>query len=123
VVTGVAGTLDRNECQEIDMQRSENAVTFDFVCTSAGKRSTALAVVSGSFDSAYTVTTRIVAGESLPGRTMTTAGTWLGPCAAGDRPGDVVSPGLANGARLNILDLRNKARKCRNAGARCGPWL
>jgi len=71
-----------------------------------GKPATPHTVVGGSFDSSYTMKSTVEA-EDVPAsaRTMTIAGTWLGPCAADQRPGDIVSPALPNGARLNILGL------------------
>jgi hypothetical protein len=33
---------------------------------------------------------------------MTIQATWLGPCAAGQRPGDVI---MGNGMTMNVLDL------------------
>jgi hypothetical protein len=42
--------------------------------------------------------------QSLPTpRTITTTAKWLGPCAAGQRPGDMIMPG---GRTMNILDLQ-----------------
>jgi hypothetical protein len=106
VTIWIAGQLNPDECHKIDMQQSGDAVMFDFVCTMKGKPATAHTVVSGSFDSSYTMTSTVEA-EEVPAsaRTMTIAGTWLGPCAADQRPGDIVSPALPNGARLNILGL------------------
>jgi hypothetical protein len=102
----IAGPLDPDECQKIDMQRFGDAVTIDFACTMNGKPATAHTVVSGSFDSAYTMTLTVQA-EDVPvsARTQTITGTWLGPCAAEQRPGDIISPALPNGARLNILNM------------------
>jgi hypothetical protein len=103
----LAGEVDPDECQKIDIQRSGDAVTIDFAaCTMNGKPAAAHTVASGSFDSAYTMTV-IVYAEDVPVRvrTKTIAGTWLGPCAADQRPGDIVSPAFPNGARLNILDM------------------
>jgi Protein of unknown function (DUF3617) len=106
VTLGIAGPLDPDECQKIDTQRSGDAITIDFACTKKGKPATAHTVASGSFDSAYTITST-VQSEDVPASasTMTVAGTWLGPCAADQRPGDIISPALPNGARLNILDM------------------
>jgi len=106
VARGIAGPLDPEKCPKIDTQRSGDAVTIDFACTMAGKPATAHTVVSGSFDSAYTMTWT-VQGEDVPGSpmTVTVAGTWLGPCAADQKPGDIIKPVLPNGARLNILDM------------------
>jgi Protein of unknown function (DUF3617) len=54
---GIAGPLNPDDCQNIDMQRSGDTVTLDFACTVKGRPATAHTVVSGSFDSAYTMTT------------------------------------------------------------------
>jgi len=37
---------------------------------------------------------------------MTITAKWLGPCAAGDKPGDVI---MSNGVKMNVIDLQ-KAR-------------
>jgi hypothetical protein len=42
VTLGIAGPLDPDECQKIDVQRSGDAVTIDFACTMKGKPATAL---------------------------------------------------------------------------------
>jgi hypothetical protein len=48
----------------------------------------------------------VQAEDVLPSEmAVTIAGTWLGPCAAGQRPGDIVKPTLPDGGRLNILDM------------------
>jgi len=52
-------------------------------------------------------------GPPLPGIApgaethMTIAAKWLGPCAAGQKPGDVV---MANGMTMNVFDIQ-KMRK------------
>ena len=76
---------------------------IDATCTTTGKTLTSHGAVTGSFDRAYTmiVTTQ---GDGIPGgtRTMTVTAKWLGPCAADQKPGDMIMP---NGTKLNILDL------------------
>ncbi len=37
---------------------------------------------------------------------MTIAAKWLGPCAAGEKPGDVI---MSNGMKMNVIELQ-KAR-------------
>jgi hypothetical protein len=78
-----------------------------FACTVGGKPATAHSVVSGSFDSAYTMTVTAESPE-LPGGkiVMWMDAKWLGPCAADQKPGDIV---LSNGSRMNILDIRKYA--------------
>lgn len=107
VMLGISGVLNPDECDKIDMQRSGDAITIDFACMSMGKPATVHTVVTGSFDSAYTMTWTVQGRDDLPAAvtTRTVAGTWLGPCTAGQRPGDIVKPVLPNGAKLNILDM------------------
>ena len=37
------------------------------------------------------------------GTQMTIAAKWLGPCAAGQKPGDVM---MGNGMKMNVLDIQ-----------------
>jgi len=94
------------QCAKHDVQESGDTMTINATCTTAGKTVTSHAVVTGSFDSAYTmiVTTQ---GEGIPGdsHTMTMTAKWLGPCAADQRPGDMIMP---NGMKVNILDLQKR---------------
>jgi len=98
----MSGTIQRN-CSKRDVQRSADTITIDSVCTIAGQTRTAHAVVTGSFDSNYTMvlTSR---GTGTATRNMTMTAKWAGPCAAGQKPGDVI---MANGFKMNILEMRN----------------
>ena len=103
-----AGPIAQQTCARRDVQRTANGITIDSTCTVAGKTATSHAVVVGSFDSGYTMTVTSQ-GEGLPGggTTMTVSAQWLGPCAADQKPGDVV---LGNGAKVNILDMQKQAQ-------------
>ena len=65
----------------------------------------------GDFNSAYTVevTSKREGGRPIPGVApggethMKIAATYIGACAAGQRPGDVI---MSNGMTMNILDLQ-----------------
>jgi hypothetical protein len=67
-------------------------------------------LITGSFDRAYSVdvTQTRQGGHPLPGMAagsqthMTIVAKWLGACAAGQRPGDII---VANGMKMNVLDL------------------
>lgn len=100
----IAGPFSTAACSKREVQRSAGAVTIDSTCTVAGKRATAHAVATGSFDSAYTM--KVTAqGEVLPGgkMTMTMEGKWIGACTADQRPGDII---MANGVKINIPDTQ-----------------
>ena len=94
------------QCAKRDVQKSGETITIDATCTTTGKTLTSHGAVTGSFDRAYTmiVTTQ---GEGIPGdsHTMTMTAKWLGPCAADQRPGDMIMP---NGMKVNILDLQKR---------------
>ncbi len=70
-------------------------------------------MVSGDFSSAYTVdvTSTREGGPPVPGTTpvrethMSIAAKWVGPCAAGQRPGDIV---MGNGMTINVLDIQKR---------------
>ena len=82
---------------------------------------TSHAVVTGSFDSAYTmkVASTRSGGPPMPGVApgaethMTIEAKWLGACAAGQKPGDVV---MSNGMTMNVLDMQ-KMRGARRSRA------
>jgi hypothetical protein len=101
-----AGPLAQGACSKRDVQRSGNTITMDSTCTLSGKTATSHAVITGSFDSAYTMTVTSQS-ESLPGgkMVMTMDAKWLGPCAADQKPGDRIMPG---GIKMNILVMQKR---------------
>jgi hypothetical protein len=97
------GGMTQRNCSKHDVQKSGDTITIDTVCTIAGRTSNGHAVIVGSFDSGYTMTiTSQVQGVPTP-RVVKTAVKWVGPCAAGQKPGDMVLP---NGRTMNILELQ-----------------
>jgi len=99
-------------CAKQDVSHSGGTMTVDSVCKFDDATTTSHAVVTGSIDSAYTmqVTSTRAGGRPLPGMTpgaathMTIQAKWLGPCAAGQRPGDII---MANGMKMNVLDVQH----------------
>ncbi len=96
------GPYSADLCPTRSVQKSADGMIIDSTCSIAGKTAKTHAVVAGSFDSAYkmTVTSQ---GEGTPGNdiTLSLEAKWLGPCAADQKPGDLV---MGNGMKLNILD-------------------
>jgi hypothetical protein len=62
--------------------------------------------ITGSFDSAYTMTVTSQ-GDALPGgnMSMTMAAKWLGPCTADQKPGDMI---IGNGLKMNMLEMQKR---------------
>jgi hypothetical protein len=102
-----AGPLNAAACPERNLQRSNDAVTIDSTCTIGGKPATAHTVITGSFDSAYTMTAT-ARSQEIPGgeMAMTMEGKWLGPCAPDQKAGDVI---FGNGVKINIPELQQRA--------------
>jgi hypothetical protein len=109
------GGSAQEACSKQEVTQSAGTIIVDSVCKFSDTTTTTHAVVTGSFDSAYTVnvTSTREGGRPSPGASpggathMTIQATWLGSCAAGQRPGDVI---MADGITMNILDLRKQSR-------------
>jgi len=104
------GSAQQN-CQKRDINNNGGSIIIDSVCTFGEAPSTSHAVIKGDFNSAYSVevTSSRQGGRPIPGVTsgsethMTIDAKWLGPCAAGQKPGDVM---MGNGMKMNVLDIQ-----------------
>lgn len=98
-------------CSKRDITMNGDQMVIDSVCTGAGKTMITHSVVTGSFNSSYVmnVTTRSAppAQGEMAELNMTLQGKWLGPCAADQKPGDMILPG---GTKLNVLDLQRRSQ-------------
>jgi Protein of unknown function (DUF3617) len=98
------GVRSQKECSKRDLQKSAGSITIDSICTGAGgKTRTSHIVITGSFDSAYTMTVTSQNEEATESRTITMAAKWIGPCAADQKPGDMI---MANGKKINLMDAQ-----------------
>jgi hypothetical protein len=105
-----AGAM-RQSCTQRKVVPSPGGFSVDSVCKFGGATTTSHAVIAGDFSRAYTVevTSTRHGGPPVPG--MGSGGTthmaisakWLGPCRAGQRPGDIM---MGHGMKMNIFDLR-----------------
>lgn len=98
----MSGGMSQRTCSKRDVQRSGDTITIDSVCTIAGQTRTGHAVITGSFDSNYTMVLTSQ-GAGAPARNTTMTAKWAGACAAGQKPGDVI---MANGFKMNILEMQ-----------------
>jgi len=101
------GAAPQRDCSKRDVQRSADTITIDSVCTIGGKTVTHHTVMTGRFDSDYTMTMTTGGEGASAGRTTTIAAKWVGPCAADQKPGDMIMP---NGQKMNIVDMKGAAR-------------
>jgi hypothetical protein len=107
MLQSIAGPFNPASCPERNVQSSANSTTIDFKCTVGGKPATAHSLITGSLDSAYTMTVTSESDKSAGGSmTMTLEGKWLGACAADQKPGDIV---LSNGVKINVPELQKRS--------------
>jgi hypothetical protein len=103
-----AQSMGKTKCPAPQFTRNlDGSLNFSSTCGVAGHGVvTSSGVVKGDFNTSYTTVIHVVyAGlpvASMNGpHTMTITGTWQGPCAPGEKGGDVILP---NGAILNAPD-------------------
>jgi hypothetical protein len=108
-MNSMGGQFQKENCSKQDMQHVGNTIIVDSVCKMGPGTSVTHAVMTGDFNSAYKVTVESKhEGAAMPG--MPTGGTskmtieakWLGPCAADQKPGDMI---MGNGMKMNIRDM------------------
>jgi hypothetical protein len=122
--------LRQDMCSKQDVQQKVGStIVVDSVCQVGPTKITTHSVVSGDFNSAYTVkvASKREGGTAPPGMpadgtsNMTMEAKWLGPCKADQKPGDMI---MANGQKMNIGDiqkLRGAADAMRRLGAPGAP--
>jgi hypothetical protein len=102
-----AGPFAPAACRERDVHRLDNSIAIDSTCAVGGKPATAHAVVTGSFDSAYTMTVASQRADIPDGKMiMTMDAKWLGPCAADQKPGDLI---MSNGMKINVPEMEKRS--------------
>jgi hypothetical protein len=112
--------LRRHEnCKKVTMRREGDKQLVDAECKFGGAERIAKthAVITGSFDSQYTIESKSTLDEPvhdlMEGTTKIEA-RWTGPCQADQKPGDVF---LANGTKYNINEIDSGSSKPRKGAA------
>jgi hypothetical protein len=101
-----ASPIAKDMCSKNEIQKTATGFVTDSVCEIGGMKMNSHAEITGDFNSAYTVkSTSQQQGGPIGGprqTTMTLDAKWLGPCAADQKPGDIVMPG---GFKMNVKDM------------------
>jgi hypothetical protein len=111
LMSSIGGDMKKDMCSKQDVQKVGNTYVVDSVCKIGQSTTTSHAVVSGDFNSAYTVkvTSKREGGPAMPGMpadgssSMSIDAKWLGACAADQKPGDMI----ISGRKINVRDLQN----------------
>jgi hypothetical protein len=110
LMNSISGNMRQDTCSKQDVQKVGATIVVDSVCKVGAGTITSHAVVTGDFNSAYTVkvTSKREGGPPTPG--MSPDGTssttidakWTGACKPDQKPGDMVMAGR----KFNIRDLQ-----------------
>lgn len=98
-------------CSKQDIRREGDRYVAESVCRIGDTTATTRTVFSGKFDSAYQADIDAKYSPPLMGMSegrSTVSARWLGPCRAGQRPGDITMP---NGTVINLYDAPSGAPK------------
>ena len=109
MMNAALGLATWQACSKKDVQKSGNTTTIDSVCKVNGATNTSHTVITGSFDSAYTVTiaSTTEGGEKVKGMPkgehhVAIEAKYLGPCERGQKPGDIM---IGDGIKINIQNM------------------
>jgi hypothetical protein len=108
LMNAFGGDISADLCSKQEIKKSGATIVINAVCQIGPMKSTSQSVVTGDFNSNYTVkvTSKL---EGVPaaaqgiGGTTTIQARWVGACKPDQRPGDIV---MSNGQTMNIRDLR-----------------
>ena len=96
----------REMCTKADFRREGDRYVSDSVCKFNGTTATTHMVLTGRFDAEYQADMETRFDPPFMGMAQqrsTIKGRWVGPCKAGQRPGDMVMP---NGMTINMFDAQ-----------------
>src|ERR1700704_6069298 len=105
-ITG--GSMQPEMCSKQDVQKEGSTFVANSVCEMGPMKMRWRAVLSGDFNSAYTVkTTMKQDGKPVQGipaeDAMTIDAKWIGACKPDQKPGDMIMAGR----KTNVRDLQN----------------
>ena len=101
-------------CSKNETHREGDKIVSDAVCQIEGTTVTTHTVLSGRFDSQYKADVKSTYNPPVHGMRETTSvieGKWLGACLAGQKPGDVIMPGMPQGMPRNMQDMQKGMKR------------
>jgi hypothetical protein len=106
--------MSKGRCSKQDMRNEGGKIIVDTVCRMEVANNTVAtthSVMSGDFNSAYHVESKSRYSPPLMGRaegSIVIDAKWIGPCKAGQKPGDVI---MSNGMKMNLLQTMDGKKK------------
>ncbi len=113
MMNAAGNEMSSGMCSKQDVQKTGGTIVTDSVCKIGNATVTTHGVISGDFNSAYTVKSASKReGAPMPGMPangetkMTIEAKWLGACRPDQKPGDMI---MGNGMKINIRDMQQRA--------------
>lgn len=98
---------EKANCPVMDVNRGVGKVTIHSVCKHEGMTTTSEAVITGDFDNSYRnnmVVRYDPPQQGMKEMKMLQEARWLGPCKPGQKPGDMMMPGMP---AMNMPEMMN----------------
>ena len=96
-----------HDCSTMDTKKSGNRITVRSVCKIEGTTATTDGVFEGNFETNYKGNLKTRYSPPYHGMSesnITQEARWLGPCKAGQKPGDTIMPNMGG---MNIQQMMN----------------
>lgn len=106
---GKAISSQMGNCTITDPKKEGDQYVSTSSCSMAGTKMTAKTVFSGNFTTDYVSETNTTFDPPMMGMASSKSkvtGRWVGPCEAGQNPGDIIMP---NGQKMNMSNLQGMA--------------
>ena len=103
--------MGKDTCSKQELRNEGGKLVVDSVCKVGSTTATTHAEMSGDFSSAYRMESKSSYNPPLMGRAEGSAvmeARWVGPCKAGQKPGDMV---MSNGMKMNVLEMMGGHKK------------
>jgi hypothetical protein len=103
--------MGKDACSKQELRNEGGKLVVDSVCKIGSTTATSHAVMSGDFSSAYRMESKSTYSPPLMGRAEGSAvieAKWIGPCKAGQKPGDMI---MSNGMKMNVLEMAGGRKK------------
>lgn len=103
---------EKVDCSKMEVKSSPGKVTIDSVCKFEDTTATTFAVITGDFEAGYKNDMRIrytPPRQGMGDMHIVQEARWLGPCQPGQKPGDMIMPGMPGG-RMNMQEMMNDPR-------------
>lgn len=100
-----------HQCSVMDIKRQGDKTVIHSVCKIETTTATTDAVISGNFESGYRNDMTVRYDPPMMGMStakMTQEAKWLGPCKAGQKPGDIIAPGMGT---FNMQDTEKNRKQ------------